>query len=119
MHETQLSVYGSALNPEETDPWFWASKLHFFLTGISFYNFPYTFGYLFSTGVLAEARREGPDVFQPRLTALLEQTGSDSVEVVAMDSLGVDLTKPHFWNASLDQVEADLKRFKALVSELT
>jgi oligoendopeptidase F len=119
MHETQISVYGSALDSDRTDPWFWASKLHFFLTGISFYNFPYTFGYLFSTGVLAEARREGPAVFHPRLTALLEQTGSDSVEGVARDSLGVDLGSPDFWNASLDQVEADLERFKALVSKLT
>ena len=114
MHETQLSVYGSALAPDGTDPWFWASKLHFFLTGISFYNFPYTFGYLFSTGVLAEARRVGPAQFHPQLEALLRHTGSASVEVVAGESLGVDLTQSDFWHASLDRVGADLKAFEAL-----
>lgn len=46
--------YGDAL--EEMDPMFWASKLHFHLTGTEFYNFPYSFGYLFALGVCA--RRE-------------------------------------------------------------
>lgn len=118
MHQTQVSVYGEVLDPEATDPWFWASKLHFFLTGISFYNFPYTFGYLFSCGVLSEARRQGPGAFQPRLIELLQKTGSDSVENVAQDCLGVDLCQPGFWNASLDTVEADLDRFKTLVNDL-
>jgi hypothetical protein len=36
------------------DPMFWATKLHFHLTGIEFYNFPYTFGYLFALGVYAQ-----------------------------------------------------------------
>ena len=42
-------------------PWFWASSFTF-LTGISFYNYPYTFGYLFSLGS-AEAQRIGSKAF--------------------------------------------------------
>ena len=116
MHETQLSVYGPVIDEDGTDPWFWASKLHFFLTGISFYNFPYTFGYLFSTGVLAEARRVGPAEFQPRLATLLRSTGSAPIEIVANESLGVDLTRPDFWTASLERIGADLEAFEALTS---
>ena len=41
--------YGDVL--AEPDPMFWASKLHFHMSYISFYNFPYLFGYLFSLGV--------------------------------------------------------------------
>jgi len=42
MAETQRNVFGDVLLPGGEDPYFWASKLHFYITGISFYNFPYT-----------------------------------------------------------------------------
>jgi len=116
MSETQQRVYGDGLDPEGTDPWFWASKLHFFLTNISFYNFPYTFGYLFSSGVLAEAKAQGPHEFQPRLEALLKATAAGSVEEVVKGSLGVDLGQPDFWLRSLEKVETDLKAFREAVT---
>ena len=116
MSETQRRVYGEGLDPEGTDPWFWASKLHFFLTNISFYNFPYTFGYLFSSGVLADARRMGPKEFQPRLETLLRATASGSIEEVVKDSLDVDLGQPTFWLRSLDKVETDLAAFREIVT---
>ncbi|MEE2789440.1 MAG: M3 family oligoendopeptidase [Myxococcota bacterium] len=112
MHDTQCRVYGDVLDPELSDPWFWASKLHFFLTGISFYNYPYTFGYLFSLGVRAEAQRIGAEAFQPRLIELLGMTGQGTVEQVAADVLGVDLTDEAFWHASIDQVENNLAAFE-------
>ena len=40
-------------------PHFWASKLHFFIDDVPFYNFPYTFGYLFSMGIYAYANQQG------------------------------------------------------------
>ena len=46
----QREVLGDVLLDGEEDPWFWASKLHFYITGVTFYNFPYTFGYLFEPG---------------------------------------------------------------------
>ena len=102
--------YGDALDPQDLDPWFWASKLHFYMTSISFYNFPYTFGYLFSLGIFERAKREGPS-FLPRYEALLRATGSGSAETVARDALGIDLEKPDFWNASLDLIEETLDEF--------
>ena len=97
-------------DPDDLDPWFWASKLHFYITSTSFYNFPYTFGYLFSLGLFARAKREGP-AFLPRYEALLRSTGGGSAEEVARAALGVDLAKPEFWNASLDRVEGTLDEF--------
>ncbi len=105
--------YGDALDPGDLDPWFWASKLHFYITSTSFYNFPYTFGYLFSLGLFARARREGPP-FMPRYDALLRSTGSGTAEAVARDAIGVDLAKPDFWHASLDLVEETLSEFLEL-----
>src|SRR5262245_45468629 len=47
MVETQRRVLGNNLERGGEDPYSWASKLHSYITGITFYNFPYTFGSLF------------------------------------------------------------------------
>ncbi len=110
MLAAQRRCYGDALADDELDPWFWASKLHFYITGISFYNFPYTFGYLFSLGIFSRAKQEGPD-FLPRYEELLRRTGSDTAEGVAREALGVDLEKPDFWNASIDLIDSDFHKW--------
>ena len=112
MVEAQRAVYGDALDEDELDPWFWASKLHFYISGLSFYNFPYTFGYLFSTGLFARALADGP-AFLPAYEGLLRRTGNDVAEVIAAQSLDVDLTRPGFWHESLDWIEGHLPRFEA------
>jgi oligoendopeptidase F len=117
MTDAQRQCYGDALDPDELDPWFWASKLHFYITGLSFYNFPYTFGYLFSLGIFARAREEG-SAFVPRYVELLMLTGSDSAENVARRALGVDLERPDFWNASIDLIAADLVQLEALLPDV-
>jgi oligoendopeptidase F len=114
MTQAQSEVYGGVLDPARLDPWFWASKGHFYFTSTSFYNFPYAFGYLFSLGVYARARREGP-AFLPRYRDLLRRTGGDSCEGVARQALGVDLGEPDFWLESLDLVQRDLERFEKLL----
>ncbi|MDM8521580.1 M3 family oligoendopeptidase [Anaerolineales bacterium HSG6] len=95
-------------------PHFWASKLHFYITDAPFYNFPYTFGYLFSNGVYAQALSEGP-AFVDRYIAMLRDTGSMDTETLAQTHLGVDLTKPEFWETALDRVLGDVDKFIALV----
>ena len=117
MKDAQRSCYGDCLADDELDPWFWASKLHFYLTGISFYNFPYTFGYLFSLGIFARAKREGPS-FLSVYEKLLRMTGSDSAENLARSHLGVDLEALDFWNASIDLIEAELERFEEATAAL-
>lgn len=117
MLDAQRRCYGDCVADDELDPWFWASKLHFYITGTSFYNFPYTFGYLFSMGIFARAKREGPD-FLKRYERLLRMTGSDSAEAVAKRCLGVDLEQPDFWHASIDLIEQDWPRFEASADAL-
>jgi oligoendopeptidase F len=57
------------------DPMFWASKLHFAMSWVSFYNFPYTFGYLFSLSIYGKRLEQGPD-FMPIYNELLRGTGA-------------------------------------------
>jgi oligoendopeptidase F len=98
-------------------PLFWASKLHFYMTQVPFYNFPYTFGFLFSNGVYAQALAEGP-AFRERYVALLQDAGSMSTEDLARAHLGAELTQPEFWETAVDRVLADVDEFVRLVNKL-
>lgn len=108
MTNAQKEAYSDALS--EYHPHFWASKLHFYSTGVPFYNFPYTFGYMFSYGVYARALEEGA-TFADKYVALLRDTGRMRVEELAQKHLGVDLTQPDFWQAAVDLAVADAHEF--------
>ena len=95
---------------------FWASKLHFFISGISFYNFPYLFGYLFSLGVYASRDKFG-DEFFPRYQALLRDTGRMTAEELAAKHLEVDLTRPEFWRDTLAALEPRVDAFADVMAE--
>lgn len=108
MEEAQKEAYCGALGSYH--PHFWASKMHFYGTSVPFYNFPYTFGYLFSTGIYARALEEG-ETFASKYDALLRDTASMTVEELAEKHLGVDLTKPDFWQSAIDVTLQDVKQF--------
>ncbi len=119
MVEAQKKAFAGMLDEEKGfHPLFWASKLHFYLTDAPFYNFPYTFGYLFATGVYTRAKKEGPS-FAGKYKALLADTGKMNAEQVAMKHLGVDLTKQDYWNEAVATAVSDVKPFVDLVAELS
>ncbi|MGK0550856.1 M3 family oligoendopeptidase [Enterococcus faecalis] len=97
-------------------PHFWASKLHFFIDDVPFYNFPYTFGYLFSMGIYAYANQQGRS-FEDQYIALLRDTAAMTSEELAQKHLQVDLTKPDFWQAGIDQILKDVQQFMELTEE--
>jgi oligoendopeptidase F len=111
MVDAQKTAYKDSLS--EYHPHFWASKLHFYITGVPFYNFPYTFGYLFSAGIYAKALEEGRS-FEEKYISLLQDTGSMPVEELASKHLGVDLTQPEFWQSAIDLAVADVKEFLSM-----
>ncbi|KAF1304482.1 M3 family oligoendopeptidase [Enterococcus sp. JM9B] len=97
-------------------PHFWAAKLHFFIDDVPFYNFPYTFGYLFSMGIYAYATKQGTS-FEDAYIALLRDTASMTTEELAEKHLQVDLTKPDFWQAGIDMVLKDVATFMELTED--
>ena len=94
-------------------PYFWISKMHFYFTGVPFYNFPYAFGYLFSLGLYSLSQEKGA-AFGAAYDALLRETGMLSVEDLAQKHLGIDLTKPDFWEKSMACVVKDVEEFNKL-----
>jgi oligoendopeptidase F len=114
MEEAQKEAYCRAL--AEYHPLFWASKLHFYITDTPFYNFPYTFGYLFTMGIYARALEEGRD-FEDRYIALLRDTAAMTVEDLAKKHLNVDLTKKEFWDSAARLCSRDVKEFLRLTEK--
>jgi len=117
MVATQRQVVGDLLEPGGEDPYLWASKLHFYITGITFYNFPYTFGYLLSRGLYAIFRIEGDD-FLPKYEELLRLAGSDTAENVVRRTVGRDLAEPQFWSEAIRSLEEPMKRLEALLPKV-
>lgn len=115
MNEAQRKLYGDTLLPDGTDPMFWGYKMHFFITGVSFYNFPYVFGYLLSQALFARFKAEGAS-FLPRYESFLAMTGSATCEEVVKQTLGEDLTKPEFWATALKAMEPSLIAYEKVTA---
>jgi len=115
MVEAQREVYGDALERGSEDPWFWASKLHFYITSASFYNFPYTFGFLLSQALFGEFLRTGPD-FLPRYETFLRLSGSATCEEVVRRSLGRDIRDRGFWSDALSGIELRVRELESAVA---
>lgn len=113
MEVAQKEAYGDAL--QTTHPHFWASKLHFYITNVPFYNFPYTFGYLFSLSIYAKAINEGAN-FEEKYIALLQDTAVMTVEDLAMKHLGEDITKEAFWMKGINLCIQDVNDFIQLTN---
>lgn len=114
MVEAQKEAYINGLGSYH--PHFWAAKLHFFIDEVPFYNFPYTFGYLFSLGIYAKASQHA-DGFEDQYIALLRDTASMTTEELAKKHLDTDLHQATFWQAGIDMVLKDIATFMDLTEK--
>lgn len=115
MLAAQRETHLDALADDGWNPRFWVSKLHFYISSVPFYNFPYTFGYLLSLGTFATAKSFAGD-FPARYRKLLIATGCCEAEEAVQSTLGDDLTRPDFWNRSIDVIEQCVERFVQLAN---
>ena len=106
--------YGDSLS--EPDDLFWINKLHFYISGTSFYNFPYLFGYLFSQSVYQRRDTMGGDFFG-RYTSLLRDTGRLSAERLARQHLDGDITSRDFWRATVNALAPRVEHFENLCDQ--
>lgn len=117
MQEAQKETYLNALADDGWNARFWVSKLHFYISGLPFYNFPYTFGYLLSLGTFALAKSFSSGEFPKRYRELLIATGCQEAEAAVQGTLGYDLSLPDFWHKSLDVIEQRVARFTELAGQ--
>ena len=115
MTNAQKEAFGDGLDESTLHPYMWCCKSHYFSAGLSYYNFPYAFGGLFSRGLYAKYLEEG-EAFLPKYRALLKATTVETVENVA-NIAGIDLTNPEFWRKSLQIIADKIDEFIAETSK--
>lgn len=109
MQEAQKKSYLDGLDPNYLHPAMWINKPHYYSSGLSYYNFPYAFGLLFSKGIYALYKERGSE-FTNEIDNLLQQTGKMNIFDVAQ-SIGIDISKKDFWESSLKIIIEDIHNF--------
>ncbi|XMB71951.1 M3 family oligoendopeptidase [Mycoplasmatota bacterium WC30] len=112
MLKAQLETYGDGLDPNCLHPYMWVCKPHYYSGGLSYYNFPYTFGLLFAKGLYAKYLKDKSG-FVEMYDNLLRSTGKMLVEDAAKLA-GIDVTKKAFWVSSLELIKEDINMFLKL-----
>jgi oligoendopeptidase F len=100
----------------EYDDMFWANKLHFSISSLGFYNYPYLFGYLFSLGIYGQKDKYGSG-FKDLYHNILRDTGRMTAENLIEKHLSKDITKPAFWADSLNIVAEQVREFTQEVNK--
>jgi pepF/M3 family oligoendopeptidase len=114
MEQCQLQSYGPVL--ERGNSYAWAAKVHYYSSGRSFYNYPYTFGLLFGLGLYAEYQNH-PGGFPERYDRLLSETGMYSAADLAKRSFGLDIRDSAFWGRSLEIIGQQIDALLELASQ--
>lgn len=112
MLDCQKKAYGDGLDPEYMHPYMWVCKSHYYSSGMSFYNFPYTFGNLFAQGLYNLYCEQG-DEFIEKYKEMLRLTPVHTIEEDGA-MLGIDLTKKDFWANSLKSIADEIEEFCCL-----
>jgi oligoendopeptidase F len=109
MERAQKATYGEGLDEHYLQKYMWTWKPHYYSTGVSFYNFPYSFGLLFGTGLYAIYKQRGAE-FVYDYIALLASTGEASAADLAA-SFGIDIRTRKFWEDSLAIIGSRIDRY--------
>ena len=87
----------------------WTWKPHYYSGGLSFYNFPYAFGLLFSTGLYATYQQRGQPFVKDFMNLLASTGEAPAADLAAR--FGIDIKTRTFWEDSLKIVEKRVERY--------
>jgi pepF/M3 family oligoendopeptidase len=109
MERAQKATYGDGLDERHLQKFMWTWKPHYYSPGRSFYNFPYSFGLLFATGLYAIYKQRG-SAFVGDYRKLLASTGEASAASLAK-RFGINIRTRKFWDDSLAIIGMRIDRF--------
>ncbi|TCP69073.1 M3 family metallopeptidase [Baia soyae] len=112
--EAQKEAYGDQLS--QYQPFEWIKAIQFYRSSVPFYNYSYTFGYLFSLGLFEIAKKDGKQ-FSQKFNQFLSETGKKSVEELALQHFHIDLSHPDFWDQPTQQIARDIEEYIHLSTE--
>ena len=114
MLQALKKALGKGLDEKYLHPYRWITKVHYYIPDIAYYNFPYTFGALFSRGLYTMYQTD--QTFFTNYQNLLRASTTHSVEETAAIA-GIDLTKKDFWQQSLASIQQQMQQFLDLLEE--
>ena len=109
MERSQKAAYDDGLDEHYLQKYMWTWKPHYYYTDLSFYNYPYAFGLLFSTGLYAIYKQRGTE-FVDEYKSLLASTGEANATDLAA-RFGIDITTRKFWEDSLAIIGKQVDRY--------
>lgn len=112
MEWAQAETYGDGLDENLRQKYMWTWKPHYYMPELSFYNYPYTFGLLFATGLYNIYQERGEDFVQD-YTNLLSSTGLGTAAELA-SRFDIDLRSPEFWEGSIKVIEKRVDQYEKL-----
>jgi pepF/M3 family oligoendopeptidase len=112
MLSAQQDAYGDGLDQATAHPYMWAVKPHYYSS--HFYNWPYTYGYLFGIGLYAKYRDDRAR-FQDAYDDVLSRAGMNTAEELAA-VFGFDVTDQAFWDASIDVIRGHIRQYDELAA---
>lgn len=116
MLDSQKKAYGDSLDENYLHPYMWINKSHYYSADLSFYNFPYAFGLLFSKGLYARYL-DDKETFVKQYDALLRETGKNNIYEVAK-MMDVDVHDKNFFKSSLNLIEKEIDMYLKLADEI-
>jgi len=106
-------IYGDAIDFFDELKYEWCMKPHYFRVGFRFYNYPYVYAQLFVYALYQVYKTEGKD-FAPKFKKLLASGGSVSPKELGK-IVGLDITKPEFWELGIKQYEEFVNQLEKLM----
>lgn len=103
----QEQAYGHSLS--EYEPFVWIKYEHFYQADTPFYNYPYSFGFLLSIGIIDIAR--GDEQFHIKFQGFLSETGAMPLDQLVKKHFNIDLSTPFFWQQSIKRILNDIEEY--------
>jgi oligoendopeptidase F len=102
--------FGDSVDVSEEFKWEWVSIPHIY--AVPFYVYAYAFGQLLVLSLYRQFKQEG-DSFKPRYIKLLSSGGSEAPMKI-LETAGVDVRKPSFWQGGFDVIGELVSRLEKL-----
>lgn len=106
--QCQEKAFGNGLS--EYEPYVWIKYGQFYQADVPFYNYPYSFGFLLSIGLLEISK--GNELFQKKFQEFLSETGMLPLEQLIKKHFNLDLTQHEFWEKSIQRLLEDINQYE-------
>lgn len=113
MKKSQEISYGDCMDSEYFKE-AWIYKSHYYDFENNFYNFPYTFGHLFSLG-LYKIYLNDSNSFHEKYKMILKNSGKNNLKDIC-SMCSIDITKEEFFNDSIEILKGKYIKYKNLIS---